>query len=96
VVTLLLDFPFLIVFLAIMFWYSWQLALISVVCLTVISLLSFFITPIIRAQLNHQFMLGARNQAFLTEYVSGRLSQPVMRLVGLCKSSNKPILQLND
>jgi ATP-binding cassette, subfamily B, bacterial HlyB/CyaB len=70
-VTLLLDFPFLIVFLAIMFWYSWQLALISVACLTIISLLSFFITPIIRAKLNHQFMLGARNQAFLTEYVSG-------------------------
>jgi subfamily B ATP-binding cassette protein HlyB/CyaB len=29
------------------------------------------VTPIIRAKLNHQFMLGARNQAFLTEYVSG-------------------------
>ncbi|PKO42362.1 MAG: ABC transporter [Betaproteobacteria bacterium HGW-Betaproteobacteria-22] len=70
-VTLLLDLPFLIVFLAIMFWYSWQLTLIAVACLTLISLLSFFITPIIRAKLNHQFMLGARNQAFLTEYVSG-------------------------
>lgn len=70
-VTLLLDFPFLIVFLAIMFWYSWQLTLIAVACLTLISLLSFLITPIIRTKLNHQFMLGARNQAFLTEYVSG-------------------------
>jgi len=70
-VTLLLDLPFLIVFLAIMFWYSWQLTLIAVACLALISLLSFFVTPIIRAKLNHQFMLGARNQAFLTEYVSG-------------------------
>lgn len=70
-VTLLLDFPFLIVFLAIMFWYSWQLSLIAVACLALISLLSFFVTPIIRTKLNHQFMLGARNQAFLTEYVSG-------------------------
>ena len=70
-VTLLLDLPFLIVFLAIMFWYSWQLTLIAVACLTLISLLSFFVTPVIRAKLNHQFMLGARNQAFLTEYVSG-------------------------
>ncbi len=70
-VTLLLDFPFLIVFLAIMFWYSWQLSLIAVACLTLISILSFLVTPIIRAKLNHQFMLGARNQAFLTEYVSG-------------------------
>ncbi len=70
-VTLLLDLPFLIVFLAIMFWYSWQLTLIAVACLALISILSFFVTPIIRAKLNHQFMLGARNQAFLTEYVSG-------------------------
>lgn len=70
-VTLLLDFPFLIVFLAIMFWYSWQLTLIAVACLTLISILSFIVTPIFRAKLNHQFMLGARNQAFLTEYVSG-------------------------
>ncbi|MDZ4142423.1 MAG: peptidase domain-containing ABC transporter [Methylotenera sp.] len=70
-VTLLLDFPFLIVFLAIMFWYSWQLTLIAVVSLLLISIISFIVTPIIRAKLNHQFMLGARNQAFLTEYVSG-------------------------
>ena len=34
-------------------------------------IISFIVTPIIRAKLNHQFMLGARNQAFLTEYVSG-------------------------
>lgn len=70
-VTLLLDFPFLIVFLAIMFWYSWQLTLISVAGLAIIAIISFIVTPIIRAKLNHQFMLGARNQAFLTEYVSG-------------------------
>jgi ATP-binding cassette, subfamily B, bacterial HlyB/CyaB len=70
-VTLLLDFPFLIVFLAIMFWYSWQLTLISVAGLALIAIISFIVTPIIRAKLNHQFMLGARNQAFLTEYVSG-------------------------
>ena len=70
-VTLLLDFPFLIVFLAIMFWYSWQLTLISVAGLALIAMISFIVTPIIRAKLNHQFMLGARNQAFLTEYVSG-------------------------
>jgi ATP-binding cassette, subfamily B, bacterial HlyB/CyaB len=70
-VTLLLDLPFLFVFLAIMFWYSWQLALIAVACLSLISILSAIVTPIIRAKLNHQFMLGARNQAFLTEYVSG-------------------------
>jgi subfamily B ATP-binding cassette protein HlyB/CyaB len=47
------------------------LTLIAVACLALISIISFMVTPIIRAKLNHQFMLGARNQAFLTEYVSG-------------------------
>ena len=70
-VTLVLDFPFLIVFLAIMFWYSWQLTLIALASLTLISILSFAFTPLIRNRLNHQFMVGARNQAFMTEYISG-------------------------
>jgi subfamily B ATP-binding cassette protein HlyB/CyaB len=70
-VTLLLDFPFLIVFLAIMFWYSWQLTLISVASLSLIAMLSLAVTPVFRRKLNHQFLLGARNQSFLTEYVSG-------------------------
>jgi len=70
-VTLVLDFPFLFVFLAIMFWYSWQLTLIALATLTLITILSLAITPALRKRLNHQFLLGARNQAFLTEYVSG-------------------------
>lgn len=70
-ITLILDFPFLIVFLAIMFWYSWQLTLISLASLALITILSLAVTPVLRKKLNHQFLLGARNQAFLTEYVSG-------------------------
>jgi len=66
-----LDAPFLLVFLAVMFWYSWQLSLIAVGCLGLISLLSVVVTPVLRDRINRQFMLGARNQAFLTEYVSG-------------------------
>jgi subfamily B ATP-binding cassette protein HlyB/CyaB len=70
-VTLLLDFPFLFIFLAVMFAYSWQLSLIAVGLLGLIALMSFFIAPIFREKLNRQFMLGARNQAFLTEYIAG-------------------------
>ncbi|OIR07701.1 toxin RTX-I translocation ATP-binding protein [mine drainage metagenome] len=33
--------------------------------------MSFIVAPLFRAKLNEQFMLGARNQAFTTEYVSG-------------------------
>ena len=70
-VSVALDLPFLFVFLAVMFWYSWQLSLIAVALLLLIVLISLFITPVLRARLNRQFLLGARNQAFLTDYVAG-------------------------
>ena len=70
-VTLVLDCPFLVVFLAVMFWYSWQLTLIAVALLVLIGLLSLAVTPLFRSRLDRQFLLGARNQAFVTEYVSG-------------------------
>jgi subfamily B ATP-binding cassette protein HlyB/CyaB len=70
-ITLLLDLPFLVVFLAVMFWYSWQLTLIAVGMVLLLTLLSVAVTPGLRARINNQFLLGARNQAFLTEYVAG-------------------------
>ena len=70
-VALLLDLPFLAIFVAVMFAYSWQLTLIAVGALGVIAALSIGIVPQLRARLNQQFLLGARNQAFLTEYVAG-------------------------
>ncbi|MBI2313484.1 MAG: peptidase domain-containing ABC transporter [Betaproteobacteria bacterium] len=70
-VTLVLDVPFLVIFLAVMFYYSWLLSLISVAALAAIAVLSVGVVPVLRKRLNHQFLLGARNQAFLTEYVSG-------------------------
>ena len=70
-VSLLLDFPFLLIFLAVMFAYSWQLSLIAVGCLSLIAVASVLVTPLFRARLNQQFLLGARNQSFLTEYVVG-------------------------
>lgn len=70
-VTLLLDLPFLGIFLALMFWYSWQLTLIALAILALIVAISILVVPLIRARINRQFLLGARNQAFLTEYVAG-------------------------
>ena len=70
-VTLLLDCPFLVVFLAVMFWYSWKLTLIALAVLGLVVALSLAVTPLFRAKLNRQFMVGARNTAFVTEYVSG-------------------------
>ena len=70
-VTLVLDLPFLVVFLALMLWYSWVLTLIALAIIAAIVVLSILIVPVIRARLNQQFLLGARNQAFVTEYVAG-------------------------
>lgn len=70
-VTLILDFPFLLIFVGIMFYYSVMLTLIALAVLSVIAIMSFFVAPLFQKQLNEQFLLGARNQAFLTEYISG-------------------------
>jgi ATP-binding cassette, subfamily B, bacterial HlyB/CyaB len=70
-VTLILDVPFLFIFLAVMFHYSWILTLITLAVLTLIAVISIVITPLLRERINRQFLIGARNQAFLTEYVAG-------------------------
>ncbi len=70
-VTLVLDLPFLFVFLAMMFFYSWQLTLIVLGILSAVAAISLAVAPALRRRLNEQFQLGARNQAFLTEYITG-------------------------
>jgi subfamily B ATP-binding cassette protein HlyB/CyaB len=70
-VSLLLDLPFLFIFLGLMLYYSTLLTVITLCALFVIVVMSIGIVPAIRRRLNEQFLLGARNAAFLTEYVSG-------------------------
>jgi ATP-binding cassette, subfamily B, bacterial HlyB/CyaB len=69
-VTLLLDVPFLLIFVAIMFWYSVALTLIVLAILVVIMGLSLTVGPVFQRRLNEQFRQGAANQAFLTEYIA--------------------------
>jgi subfamily B ATP-binding cassette protein HlyB/CyaB len=47
------------------------LSLMTIAVLGAIVVMSIALVPAIRARLNRQFLLGARNTAFLTEYVSG-------------------------
>ncbi|MGH6885211.1 MAG: ABC transporter transmembrane domain-containing protein, partial [Geminicoccales bacterium] len=70
-IAFVLDLPFLVIVLAVMLVYSWQLSAIALGVVLTLAALSLLITPLLRARLNRQFLLGARNQAFLTEYVSG-------------------------
>jgi subfamily B ATP-binding cassette protein HlyB/CyaB len=69
--SLILDLPFMLVFLTVMFFYSWKLTLIAIALITLLAGLSVAITPLLRTRLNKQFLLGACNQSFLTEYVAG-------------------------
>jgi len=70
-VTLILDMPFLLIFVAIMFYYSVTLSLIALALLLVIAVMSAVVAPRFQQCLQEQFQLGSRNQAFLTEYVAG-------------------------
>ena len=70
-VTLLLDLPFLVICLGVMLWYSVTLTAIVLGILLLIAIASFVVAPVFQARLNEQFLLGARNQAFVTEYIAG-------------------------
>ncbi len=70
-VTLVLDLPFLGIFVAIMLAYNVALTVLALSIIVVIVLLSLLVAPVFRARLNEQFLLGARNQAFATEYIAG-------------------------
>jgi subfamily B ATP-binding cassette protein HlyB/CyaB len=70
-VSLILDLPFLSICLAIMFVYSVPLTLVALGILGAIVIASLVVSPVFQARLNQEFLLGARNQAFLTEYVAG-------------------------
>lgn len=69
-VTLILDLPFLLIFVAVMFWYSTKLTLIVLAILLLIVIASVLVAPLFQRRLNEQFQRGAANQAFVTEYVA--------------------------
>jgi subfamily B ATP-binding cassette protein HlyB/CyaB len=70
-VTALLDVPFLLIFVAIMFWYSVPLTFLVIGVLAVVTVMSLLVAPVFRSLLNEQFRRGAAAQAFVTEYVAG-------------------------
>jgi ATP-binding cassette, subfamily B, bacterial HlyB/CyaB len=70
-VSLVLDLPFLVICLGVMLWYSVPLTAIAVGMLGLIGIASVLVAPIFQARLNEQFLLGARNQAFVTEHIGG-------------------------
>ncbi|MGE5492425.1 MAG: type I secretion system permease/ATPase [Actinomycetota bacterium] len=70
-ITLVLDFFFSAVFIAVMVYYSGWLTLMVVLSLPCYLGLSLLITPLLRARLHEKFNRGAENQAFLVEAING-------------------------
>jgi subfamily B ATP-binding cassette protein HlyB/CyaB len=70
-VTLVLDLFFTIVFFAVMYLYSPLLTLVVTASLPIYVLISWVITPPLRARLDEKFKRGAENQAFLVESIVG-------------------------
>ena len=60
-ITLLLDLPFLLLFLALMFFYSAWLSLVTLGVLALVVALSAAVAPLFQSKLNEQFLRGARN-----------------------------------
>jgi len=69
--TLTIDLLFTLVFIGIMFMYSTALTLIVVLSLPLYALISFGLTPLFHRRLEEKFKLGAENQAFLVESLTG-------------------------
>lgn len=79
-VTLLLDLLFSFVFITVMFYYSWQLTLIVLFSIPCYTLLTIFITPILRRRLNDKFAKSAVNQSFLVESITNMSTIKAMAL----------------
>ena len=80
--TLLIDLPFMLLFAAIMFYYSPTLTAIALCVLVLLTALSAGFTPALRRRIDRQFLSGASHQAFLTEYVAGIETVKSLQLEG--------------
>jgi len=69
--TVVLDAGFIVVYLALMLFYSPKLTLVSLAVLPVLIVLILVVTPILRSWLNESFNRHADSQSFLVETVSG-------------------------
>ena len=69
--TLVIDLGFTFVFFAVMWIYSSSLTLIVLSTIPFYILLSLLITPVLKHRLDKAFKEGAKNQAFLTESLTG-------------------------
>lgn len=69
--TLVLDLLFAIIYLGVMFFYSTTLSLVVMIMLPLFIILNLIIAPIYKRLINYRFLIGAENQSFLIETITG-------------------------
>ncbi len=69
--TLVLDLLFAIIYLGVMFFYSNTLSLVVMLMLPLFILLNVSIAPLYKKLINNKFLIGAENQSFLIETITG-------------------------
>ncbi|MDJ1182236.1 peptidase domain-containing ABC transporter [Roseofilum casamattae] len=69
--TVVLDAVFSVVYIAVMFFYSWQLSLVALATVPLFALVTIVASPIVRRQLRHKAERYADVQSYLVEVLSG-------------------------
>lgn len=67
----IIDTFFIIIYIAVMFFYSVKLTVIVIVSIPLFAMLSLIITPLFKASLDRKFEAGAKAQSFLVEAING-------------------------
>lgn len=70
-VGIILDTLFAVIYLIIMLNYSLALSLVTIVVIIVFAAMTLIAAPIFKARLQKRFLIGAQNQAFLIETLTG-------------------------
>ena len=69
--TIVLDVVFAVVYFVVMFMYSRLLSVVVLATLPLFVLLNLFVAPIYKRLINERFLVGAENQSFLFETITG-------------------------
>lgn len=69
--TVVLDAVFSVVYIVVMFIYSWVLTLVTLGVIPLFMVLTFFVSPIVRRQLRTKAERNAHTQSYLVEVLSG-------------------------
>ena len=69
--TVVLDFIFSFIYIAVMLVYSWVLTIVSLLVAPVLALITFTVSPVIRSQLREKAVLNAKTQNHLVEVLTG-------------------------